>query len=195
MTPPTELHPLADTYVKELRDAARRMPRAQRNELIAEIRAHLAETAPASASQAEALNALERLGEPAAILQEQGTDAAAPSRRMGLQEVAAILLLMFGGFLFVVGWLGGLVLLWSSDRWTLPDKVVGTLIVPGGFATGAWLTVAVMGSTRECSGGTGNLSCVAGGPTTLQLIAQAVLVIALLLGPLASAFYLARRAR
>lgn len=83
MTTPEEIHPLAETYVNELRHAAKRLPRAQRNELIAEIRAHLAEAAPAHASQAEVLTALERLGEPAAILAEQGDNPAPPSRRLG----------------------------------------------------------------------------------------------------------------
>jgi len=192
MTTPTELHPLADTYVKELRDAARRMPRARRNELLAEIRAHLAETAPAGVSQAEALTALEQLGEPSAILAEQGTDAAAP-RRLGGHEIGAILLLMFGGFIVLIGWLGGLVLLWSSDRWTTRDKLIGTFVVPGGYAAAAY-ALLLISSTSECSGSPGHMTCT-GGPTTLGQIGQIVLAIFVLGGPLLSALYLARRAR
>jgi hypothetical protein len=193
MTTPTDLHPLADTYVKELRDVARRLPRAQRNELLAEIRAHLAETAPGSASQAEALTALERLGEPAALLTEQGTDAVAPARRLGFHEIAAILLLMFGGFLVLLGWLGGAFLLWTSDRWTIREKLIGTLAVPGGYATAAWAVLATS-SVSQCRGSVGNMTCV-GGPTTLQQIGQIALLVFVLVGPLASAFFLARRAR
>ncbi|HEY5195981.1 MAG TPA: hypothetical protein VIJ51_03025 [Solirubrobacteraceae bacterium] len=34
-----------------------------------------------------------------------------------------------------MGWLVGLVLLWSSRLWTTREKLFGTLIVPGGIAT------------------------------------------------------------
>ena len=190
---PTELHPLADTYVKELRTAARRMPRSQRNELVAEIRAHLAETAPATASQAEALTALERLGEPSEILAEQGAGAASDPRRLGFHEMAAIFLLMFGGLLFFVGWLGGVFLLWTSDRWTVRDKLIGTLVVPGGYASAAFALIAVS-STVECSGSPGHMVC-SGGPSALAQVGQIALAVFLLVGPLASAFYLAKRAR
>lgn len=192
MTTPTELHPLADTYVKELQQAARRMPRAQRIELVAEIRAHLAETAPAGASQAEALTALDRLGEPAGILAEQGADAAAPARRLGAHEIAAILLLLFGGFIFLVGWLGGVLLLWTSDRWTAREKLIGTLVVPGGYAAAAYALIAVS-STQSCIGSLGHMTCV-GGATTLQQIGQIALALFVLIGPITSAFYLVRRA-
>jgi hypothetical protein len=36
---------------------------------------------------------------------------------------------------FLVGWLVGVVLLWSSTVWTLRDKLIGTLVIPGGLAT------------------------------------------------------------
>jgi hypothetical protein len=41
------------------------------------------------------------------------------------------MLLLFGGFLALIGWLVGLVLLWSSPRWTVVDKLVETLVLPG----------------------------------------------------------------
>jgi hypothetical protein len=49
-------------------------------------------------------------------------------------ETAAIALLLVGGFLWGVGWLAGAVLLCLSDAWSLRDKLVGTLVVPGGLA-------------------------------------------------------------
>jgi len=48
--------------------------------------------------------------------------------------MAAIVLLLGGGFLVGLGWLAGVVLLWTSAVWTTRDKVVGTLFVPGGLA-------------------------------------------------------------
>ena len=51
------LHPLARDYLKRLKKAARRLPRARRKELIGKIESHLSEALPADASEAEALNA------------------------------------------------------------------------------------------------------------------------------------------
>ncbi|WP_344660024.1 HAAS signaling domain-containing protein [Catenulispora subtropica] len=53
---------------------------------------------------------------------------------LGLQEIFAIVLLVAGGFLFGVGWLAGLLLLWNSPRWSVRDKLVGTFVLPGGYA-------------------------------------------------------------
>ena len=193
MTTQAEMHPLAETYMSELRQAARRLPRAQRKELIAEIRAHLAEAAPAGASQADVLTALERLGEPAGILAEQGADPAPPARRLGFHELAAILLLMFGGFIVFVGWLAGVFMLWTSDRWTLRDKLIGTLVIPGGYATAAYALIGVS-TVQSCGGNPGHVTCT-GGPTTLGTIGQVALAVVVFVGPLAAAFYLAARAR
>lgn len=66
----------------------------------------------------------------------------------------ALALLVFGPFLFVVGWLIGVWLLWASNRWTWPWKVVGTLAWPLGWAAalGAeffqpplWISMLIMG--------------------------------------------------
>ena len=46
------LHPLARDYLKRLKKAARRLPRARRNELIGEIESHLTAALPAGASGA-----------------------------------------------------------------------------------------------------------------------------------------------
>ncbi|MGC9973851.1 MAG: hypothetical protein ABSC36_00490 [Gaiellaceae bacterium] len=127
------LHSLARDYLKRLKKAAAILPRARRKELIEEIESHLREALPVGASETEALNVLERLGEPAEIVAEAGTGQA-PAARAGLNEWLAIPLLLVGVSLFVVGWFAGVVLLWSSEIWTLRDKLIGTLVLPGGLA-------------------------------------------------------------
>ena len=64
MTEPT-VHPLAADYLKRLRDAVRPLPRGRRDDLMADIQDHLAESAPAGASEADVRTALDRLGDPA----------------------------------------------------------------------------------------------------------------------------------
>jgi hypothetical protein len=149
------LHPLARDYLKRLKKAAAILPRSRRNELIGEIESHLSEALPAGASEAEALNVLERLGEPAEIVAEAGSgQASAP--RVGLNERLAVPLLLVGGFIFVVGWFVGVVMLWSSRAWTLRDKLIGTLVIPGGLATTVflfmWAGAGTGGSSGVCVG-------------------------------------------
>jgi hypothetical protein len=131
----TTLHPLAADYLERLERAARRLPRGERRELVEEIGAHLAEATDADMSDAEALSVLDRLGDPEEIVDAQLPTAPARPDRRGLQEWAAIFLLLFGGFAFGLGWILGLILLWSSSAWSARDKLIGTLIVPGGLAT------------------------------------------------------------
>ena len=124
------LHPLAADYLERLRHAGRGLPTGRRRELLAEIEGHLSEAIEPGASDAQALTVLDRLGEPEAIIAaEMPPPDEAPDRR-GVGEWAAVILLPFGGFIFGVGWLAGLVSLWSSRAWTTRDKWIGTLVIP-----------------------------------------------------------------
>lgn len=129
----TGLHPLAADYLHRLERAARRLPRRDRRELVADFGSHLSETTYAGMSDAEALTVLDRLGEPEEIVEAEQPDAVVDDGR-GIQEWAAIILLLLGGFIFGVGWIVGLILLWSSRAWTTGQKLIGTLVVPGGLA-------------------------------------------------------------
>ena len=64
-------------------------------------------------------------------------------------EVAALVLLTFGSFIPLVGWLVGVVLLWTSTRWRVWEKVLATLVVPGG--PGTVLFLGGLLSAQSCS--------------------------------------------
>jgi hypothetical protein len=50
------------------------------------------------------------------------------------REIGALILLPFGGVLLPLwGWFGGIALLWLSPRWRVRDKVIGTVVLPGGL--------------------------------------------------------------
>ena len=201
----SSLHPLARDYLKRLNKAAANLPRARRKELIGEIESHLGEALPTSAGEAEALNVLERLGEPADIVAEAGTGQA--PARAGLNEWLAIPLLLIGGVVIpVLGWFVGVVLLWTSRIWTVRDKLIGTLVVPGGLATAVFLVLGVggSGSGEVCSnfatttvGPRGARSvdtgtdCASSGGLNYFAIALLVLLVAL---PVLTSIYLGRRA-
>jgi hypothetical protein len=144
---------LVADYLRRLRRAARGLPRGRRGELIGEITEHIAEARAAAAQEptGETIpDILGQLGQPAEIVRAAGGPAMA--RRPGGLEITAVILLMIGGFIFLVGWVAGCVLLWISPRWRWPDKLLGTLVWPGGLlalAVGAPLLSIHVG---QCSG-------------------------------------------
>ena len=68
-------------------------------------------------------------------------------------------LVAVGGFAVGVGWLVGVVWLWSSQTWTRGEKALATLVVPGGIALSLPLLVFSLATrTSDCtkSGGPGH---------------------------------------
>ena len=179
------LHPLAEDYLRRLRRAGRGLPPERLRDLVSEIEGHLSEAIPPDASDHEALEVLERVGPPGEIVEAEQPAAQPAADRRGLVEWAAMILLPLGGFAFGIGWLVGLILLWSSRVWTTRDKLIGTLIIPGGLATGVlvflWLNAAAARS--------------GGGLSTAMTVVYIALAVVLFLGPIVSAVYLAHRAR
>jgi hypothetical protein len=199
-------HPLAEDYLRRLRRAGRQLPSERLRDLVAEIDAHLAEAIPPGTSDRAALEVLERLGSPEEIVEAELPPAPpGATDRRGWREWAAVILLPLGGFALGIGWLIGLILLWTSRLWTTRDKLIGTLIVPGGIATTLFV-VFETGTKRSCRQFTGPVHpptsastivrCTpSGGPSTATTLFHIVLVAFFVLGPIVSAVYLARRAR
>jgi len=189
---------LVDDYLKRLRSASRKLPRDERSELRAQIEEHLSDALPPDPTEAATRTALERLGAPETLVAEHLDRLGLPARRTGTQEWAAIILLLIGGFIFIFGWVVGAVLLWSSRAWTAREKVLGTLVLPGGLAAVAWVAL-LSASGTDCgrSGGPGRptITRCTPGPSTLHNVLVGALLIALALAPLATAMFLARRAR
>jgi uncharacterized membrane protein len=200
---------LVESYLDRLERELHDVPGPRRREVVDEVRGHIVEARAelATESEAEIRNILERLGEPSEI-------AAEARARFGIQpqsggnwrEVSAIVLLLLGGFV-VVGWIVGVILLWISERWTLRDKLIGTLVVPGGlFSTLFALSISLVatGSTEACvteidpqTGAVLEEACTGG--TSTGDVVQAVVLGALLLffvvGPFFTTIYLALRLR
>jgi hypothetical protein len=130
---------LVEEYLRRLRTAAAGLPPDRRGELLEEIEGHIAgaRAAGAAADEAAVRTLLDRLGPPE-VIAAAAADDAGPTAPVALAppgtglELAAVLLLTAGSFVPVVGWLAGVALLWSSRRWTVGDKLLGTLVVPLG---------------------------------------------------------------
>ncbi|HEY1511888.1 MAG TPA: hypothetical protein VGF93_22975 [Solirubrobacteraceae bacterium] len=191
------LHPLAADYLERMRRAGRGLPAGRLRELLAEIEGHLSEAIDPSASDAQALTVLDRLGDPEAIIAAETPDSDELRARRGPSDWAAIILLLFGGFILGVGWFAGVVLLWSSRVWTTRDKWIGTLLLPGGLAPGVLVALFVLGGPAKefCHGLAGGIQrCVNGGPSTSPTVLGVAACAVLILTPVATSVYLARRA-
>ena len=198
----SEADRLVDEYLNRLDGELGDLPRARRRELTNEIASHIAEARShlEVESEAEIRNLLDRLGDPAEIAAEERPRSSADTRRGGLVEILALIGLLVGGFLFVIGWFVGLVLLWVSDAWTMREKLVGTLVVPGGLLPAFLLFSGALGGYSESCAGevdplTGadtNVVCT-GGPSVAAQVAWIVVLVVCLVGPFFTTIFLSRR--
>jgi uncharacterized membrane protein len=189
------------SYLRRLDAASRGLPRTERRELRAQIEEHLRAGLAAEPTQAEVLTLLDRLGDPEEIVAEQYGPRRQATQTAGAQEWITVLFLLFGAALFLVGWLVGVVMLWSSRAWSIGEKLLGTLILPGGIV-GAFFAVSVLfvraGGGGECTSGGGLLHAVhhcTGGTSTIDTILAIALVALIVIAPIATGVMLIRRAR
>jgi hypothetical protein len=191
------LHPVVTAYLQQVRREGRDLPSDRLAELLVDLEEHLSAAIPADASEEEAREILGRFGDPREIIEAERPELIGPVGRRGTREWMAVFLLQFGFVAAGVGWVVGVVLLWSSRAWTTRDKLIGTLVLPGGlFPTLVLLLLALGRRHKEiCTHyGTSVVRCTAvpsSGPSTLGSIALVLLAMT----PIATAIYLARRAR
>jgi hypothetical protein len=133
--------------------------------------------------------------------------APATAPRSIAREIWAVVMLTAGSIVLpIAGWLVGAVLLWSSDRWRTREKVLGTLVVPGGIGLYA-LTVVLgpmlflFGSFKSCfdsvavqaGSGTGSEitgTCVESNPSSGTLVVLVAVVAVLAVASLVVPFFL-----
>jgi hypothetical protein len=202
MTMASNADKLVADYLKRLNAELRGLPRVRRRELVDEISEHIAEARAALDGENEAAirTLLDRLGDPEEIAAEARERFGVAPRKVGWKEVGALVLLPIGGVLIpVLGWVVGIVLLWVSDAWSTRDKLVGTLLFPGGL-----LVPLGLGVMAEESSGCGSIvspqlspqpigsACPPADGTGLWEVA---LVVILIVVPLLTTIYLARRLR
>ncbi len=166
----TALPPVAQSYVEDLERAAVELPARRRAALVESIREHLMEAAAEAGDDADALEqAILALGSPQALIAEAsmpdqgdfgngahggyGAPGARERAGPGAREWTTLALLAVGGIVVpVMGWFVGVALLWTSSVWSHRAKIIGTLVVPFGFALAfLLLVVPVSNSVSDCS--------------------------------------------
>ena len=191
---------LVERYLKHLDVELDDLPRARRREIVDDISGHIAEARAGLEAETEAgvRNILDDLGDPAEIAAEARERFGVQPKKSSFVEIAAMILLLVGGFIVGIGWLVGVVLLWSSNVWNTRDKLIGTLVVPGGLALPLFLGVvagSAGGQACDIDLETGReINCSPAGDATsaTDILAIALLVV-LLLAPIVTTVYLSRR--
>jgi HAAS len=179
---------LTDDYLARLDSELAGLPRAAQREVIGEIEAHITEARADLAPDDEigVRNLLDRLGDPAEIASEARKRFGVPTRRATSREIGALILLPLGFVFAGIGWLIGLFLLWSSDAWNSRDKLIGTLVIPGGLFGFFLVFAGAVGGQTCYSSGPGETVCSGGMPTW----AAVLVTIVVLGGPLFTEGYL-----
>lgn len=146
MSAPTPATALVEDYLVRLRAATADLADAPRAELLDNIGAHLAETVPPGTDETAARQALDELGRPEEIAAAARAENTPPPARdttgSTAYDVLTVLALLLGGFVVpLLGWVAGVVMLWSGPRWTGREKVLGTVAWPMAalaVAAGIW---------------------------------------------------------
>lgn len=119
--------------------------------------------------------------------------------RTNNRVLLTILLLSVGGAVLPgAGWLIGVVLLWLSPAWPVRDKLIGTLVIPGGLMTPIVL-LGVSRSGASCGGRSGGGSHVTtqwactGGQSALSSGLWVAGIMALAIAEIAVCVWLYRR--
>lgn len=162
---PASTHPLVMDYLDRLHRETVRLPADQGRELVADIRGHLDAALEGDPTEAQVRETLDRLGEPAELVDAAGGAQPSPDRGSGAREAAAVVLLLASAFLFVLWplavpmWAAGLVLVVLARRWDAGEKiraglVLGsamplTTLVVGGLGLASW---SVTQCTQESGG-------------------------------------------
>jgi uncharacterized membrane protein len=199
MTPTT--HPAVQDWLRAVDRALGDLPRARREELVAELREHvdaaLAEVA--DPTEADVRTVLDRLGSPADIAAEAADRFGAPplpAKRPVLEIVALVLLTAGSLVLPVVGWLVGIVLVWCSAVWETRHKVLATLLFPFGFVPAIYVLFATGGIEEACDTIDGVEHCiVTSQPSTLAYVVAWTVLILSVLGPIVTTAVLGARLR
>lgn len=181
---------LVEDYIARIHQALRDLRPERRDPIVEDIREHIrtARAAMAPEDEARIRQLLDDMGDPDAIRAEAGLPST-PQHRWA--DRLAPWLILFGGFVVIVGWLAGVVLLWNSSVWKTRDKLLATLIWPGGlaaafYAAGIGIALPVSVQTSACSGGPGLAThCMSQpDPGAFHVIAAILVLVILIAGPI-----------
>ena len=141
---------LVQRYLAQLDTALQGVDASRRHEILTEVHAHIDEGRtgldPDDAASVRTL--LDRVGDPAAIAAEAG----APPPGSRRWDVWAPWLIIFGPVASGLGWIAGVLILWTSPTWSRRDKLIATLVPPVGLVALFFGLVTTLRAAAGCAG-------------------------------------------
>lgn len=140
------------SYLTALRQALDRTAPNQTEGVLAEINEHIVETVrdgQTGGHEVDIESIIRSLGPVESIANAAGSapyhspEPTPRPRFLGtrLGAIVTVLALTFGGLILpVLGWIVGLVMLWSSPGWRRRDKLIGTIVSPS-----VWMVTIIFG--------------------------------------------------
>jgi hypothetical protein len=141
-----EADKLVRRYLAQLDAALLGVDASRREEILAEVHEHIEQGRDGldTDDAASVRTLLSRVGDPAAIAAEAG----APSPDSRRWDAWAPWLIIFGPVASGLGWIAGIVILWTSPTWSQRDKLIATVVSPAGLVALFFGLVAAMGGRR-----------------------------------------------
>lgn len=178
-------HPLVTDYLDRLRAESVRLPADQASDLVADIRDHFASALGDAPTESQVRETIDRLGEPAELVDAAGGSTAggpgapgavaAPAKDTSGREAVAAALLVGAALFFVVWfvslpmWVAGLVMVALAQRWTAGEKLLA-LASWGTLLPVAWVVMGAGFAAFECS----DAACTPPPGNTALLIGSAI---------------------
>ena len=175
----SEADKLVQRYLAQLDRALQGVDTTRREEILAEVHEHIEEGRtgldPDDAASVRTL--LDRVGDPAAIAAEAG----APPPGSRRWDAWAPWLIIFGPVASGLGWIAGMLILWTSPAWSRRDQLIATFVPLAGLVALFFGLVAALRGSAGCTGHVAALHASAGcakSVITLPLGAAILLVVA-----------------
>ena len=191
-----EADKLVRRYLAQLDAALRDVNASRREEIVAEVHGHIeqgrTELDPDDAASVRTL--LNQVGDPAAIAAEAG----APPPGSRRWDAWAPWLIIFGPVASGLGWIAGMLILWTSPTWSRRDQLIATFVPLAGLVALFFGLVGALRAAAGCSGAVTALNASGGCTTkgfTLPLGVAIVLVVVGLAAHLLPPIHLMRTRR
>jgi hypothetical protein len=147
-----EADKLVRRYLAQLAAALRDVDASRREEILAEVHGHIEEGRtgldPGDAASVRTL--LYKVGDPAAIAAEAG----APPPGSRRWDAWAPWLIIFGPVASGLGWIAGMLILWTSPTWSRRDQLIATIVPLAGLVALFFGLLTTFRAQAACPGPT-----------------------------------------
>jgi hypothetical protein len=137
-------------YMAQLDAALQGLDASRRKKILAQVHERIEQgrTGLDRHDAASVRTLLARVGDPAAIAAQAG----APTLGSRRWDAWAPWLIIFGPAASGLGWIAGILILWTSPTWSRRDKLIATFVPPAGLVALFFGPLAALRAAAGCSG-------------------------------------------